>query len=53
MHALKDHPNLTYVLGLQESVVVAMADGNSRASAKLGACNVHVAPALLNTIGSL
>ena len=27
MHALNDHPDLTYVLGLQEAVVVAMADG--------------------------
>ena len=32
MHALKEHPDLTYVLGLQESLVVAMADGFSRAS---------------------
>ena len=31
MHALKEHPDLTYVLGLQESIVVAMADGYSRA----------------------
>ena len=31
MHALKDHPDLTYVMGMQESVVVAMADGYSRA----------------------
>ncbi len=53
MHALKDHPNLTYVLGLQESVVVAMADGFSRASGKLVACNVHVAPGLGNAMGSL
>ena len=27
MHALNNHPDLTYVLGLQEAVVVAMADG--------------------------
>src|SRR5215467_6544965 len=53
MHALKDHPDLTYVLGLQESLVVAMADGYSRASGKLVACNVHVAPGLGNAMGSL
>lgn len=53
MHALKDHPSLTYVLGLQESAVVAMADGFSRASGKLAACNVHVAPGLGNAMGSL
>ena len=53
MHALKEHPDLTYVLGLQESIVVAMADGYSRASGKLVACNVHVAPGLGNAMGSL
>jgi benzoylformate decarboxylase len=53
MHALKEHPDLTYVLGLQESLVVAMADGYSRASGKLVACNVHVAPGLGNAMGSL
>ena len=53
MHALKEHPDLTYVLGLQELIVVAMADGYSRASGKLVACNVHVAPGLGNAMGSL
>jgi len=53
MHALTDHPDLTYVLGLQESLVVAMADGFTRASGKLAACNVHVAPGLGNAIGSI
>ncbi len=53
MHALKEHPDLTYVLGLQEAIVVAMADGYSRASGKLVACNVHVAPGLGNAMGSL
>ncbi len=32
MHALKDHPDLTYVMAMQESLVVAIADGFSRAS---------------------
>ena len=53
MDALKDHPDLTYVLGLQESVVVTMADGFSRASGKLAACNVHVAPGLGNAMGAI
>ena len=53
MHSLPDHPELTYVLGLQESIVVAMADGFSRASGQLVACNVHVAPGLGNAMGSL
>lgn len=53
MHALADHPELTYVLGLQESVVVGMADGFSRASGRLVAANVHVAPGLCNAMGAL
>jgi benzoylformate decarboxylase len=53
MHALEEHKDLTYVLGLQEAIVVAMADGFSRASGKLVACNVHVAPGLGNAMGSL
>src|SRR5262245_27911220 len=53
MHALAEHPDLTFVLGLQEAIVVAMADGFSRASGRLVACNVHVAPGLGNAMGSL
>ncbi len=53
MHALKDFPDLTYVMAMQESLVVAMADGFSRASGKLTACNVHVAPGLGNAMGAL
>ncbi len=53
MHALTDHPDLEFVLALQESLVVAMADGYSRASGELVACNVHVAPGLGNAMGSL
>ena len=32
MEAVPKFPELTYVLGLQESIVVAMADGFARAS---------------------
>ncbi len=53
MHALSEHTDLTYVLGLQESIVVAMADGFGRASGQLTACNVHVAPGLGNAMGSI
>jgi benzoylformate decarboxylase len=53
MHALTDHPDLTYVMAMQESLVVAIADGYSRASGRLVACNVHVAPGLGNAMGSL
>ena len=53
MHALGDEPDMGYVLGLQEGIVVAMADGYARASGRLAACNVHVAPGLGNAMGSL
>jgi benzoylformate decarboxylase len=53
MHALTEHPDLTYVMAMQESLVVAMADGFSRASGRLVACNVHVAPGLGNAMGAL
>ena len=53
MHALGEHPDMGYVLGLQESIVIGMADGFSRASGELAACNVHVAPGLGNAIGAI
>jgi len=53
MEALGDQSHIKYVLGLQESLVVSMADGYARASNRLAACNVHVAPGLGNAMGSL
>ncbi len=53
MHALGEHPDLTYVMSMHESLVVGMADGFARASGKLGACNVHAAPGLGNAMGSI
>ncbi|HZP94272.1 MAG TPA: thiamine pyrophosphate-dependent enzyme [Burkholderiales bacterium] len=53
MEAFAEQSAIEYVLGLQESVVVAMADGYARASGKLAACNVHVAPGLGNAMGAL
>jgi len=53
MEAVPDFPQLRYVLGLHESVVVAMADGYARASNRLVAANVHVAPGLGNAMGAL
>ena len=53
MAALPDRPAISYVMALQEALVVAMADGYSRASGDLSACNVHVAPGLGNAMGSL
>ena len=53
MQALPGRPELKFVLGLQEAVVVAMADGFARASGRLTAANVHVAPGLGNAMGAL
>ncbi|MGB0571578.1 MAG: thiamine pyrophosphate-binding protein [Alphaproteobacteria bacterium] len=54
MDAMPDYTDdMSYVLGLQESLVVAMADGYTRASGRLAACNVHVAPGLGNAMGAL
>ncbi len=53
MEVVPDFPEIKFVLGLQEGVVMAMADGYCRASNKLAAANVHVAPGLGNAMGAL
>jgi benzoylformate decarboxylase len=53
MEVIPDYPQLKFVLGLHESVVVGMADGYARASNRLTAANVHVAPGLGNAMGAL
>lgn len=53
MEAVPQFPELTYVLGLQESIVVGMADGFARASNKLVACNLHCAPGLGHAMGAI
>lgn len=53
MDALVTHPRLKYVLGLQEAVAMAMADGYGRASGKLSFANFHVAPGLGNAMGAI
>ena len=51
--ALIDYPGIQYVLGLQETSVMAMADGFSMASGKLGVVNLHISPGLGNAMGIL
>lgn len=53
MEAVPQYPELTYVLGLQESIVVGMADGFARASNKLAAVNLHCAPGLGHAMGAI
>src|SRR5215467_4198053 len=51
--ALADYPDLEYVLTLQESVAVMMADGYARATQKPTAVQIHSTPGLGNSIGAL
>ncbi len=53
MDALAVDNDVRYVLGLQEAVVMAMADGYAQASGKLAVVNLHVTPGLGNAMGML
>ena len=53
MDALAVETGIAYTLGLNEAVVMAMADGYAQASGKLAIANVHVAPGLGNAMGML
>jgi benzoylformate decarboxylase len=51
---LKDFPDdFRYILGLQELVVVGMADGYAQASASVTHVNLHTAPGVGNAVGGL
>lgn len=53
MHALSRYPGLSYILGLQETAVVAMADGYALASGKPAFVNLHTAGGLGHAMGAL
>jgi benzoylformate decarboxylase len=42
-----------YVLGLQEAVVVGMADGYAQASGRVSVANLHTAPGVGNAMGAI
>jgi benzoylformate decarboxylase len=51
---LADFPSdFRYVLGLQEAVVVGMADGYAQASGKTTIANLHTAPGVGNAMGAI
>ncbi len=51
---LADFPSdLTYVLGLQEAVVMGMADGFAQASGRPTLVNLHTAPGVGNAMGGI
>ncbi len=53
LDALSDYPDLKYLLSLQESVAVAMADGYARATRKPTVVQLHSGVGLGNGIGML
>src|SRR4051795_6479513 len=53
MDALAVETGLRYVLALQESSVLGMADGYAQATGKLAFANLHVTPGLGNAMGML
>src|ERR1700709_2568741 len=51
---LADFPSdFRYVLGLQEAVVVGMADGYAQASGRTTMANLHTAPGVGNAMGAI
>jgi benzoylformate decarboxylase len=51
---LKDFPqDFSYILGLQELVVVGMADGFAQASGRTTQANLHTAPGIGNAVGGI
>lgn len=53
LDAMATDKRIEYVLGLQEVPVMAMADGYSMASGKLGVVNLHISCGLGNAMGIL
>jgi benzoylformate decarboxylase len=53
MAALAERPQLQYILGLHETVAVAMADGYSRASGGPAFVNVHISAGLANSLSQI
>jgi benzoylformate decarboxylase len=53
LDALVDHPEIKYILGLQEVIPIGMAEGYSRVSGKPGVVNVHTYAGLAATLPML
>ena len=50
---LANHPELEFVLSMHEDVVVAMAEGYTRASGKVAIANLHTTPGLAAALPTL
>lgn len=53
LDALAEMPEMTYVLGLNEAVSMAMADGYAMGSGQLGVFASHITPGFGNALGML
>ena len=53
LDALWEYPDMKYILALQESITVLMADGYARATQKPTLVQIHSTPGLGNAIGAL
>ena len=53
LDALADYPEMNYILTLQESVALLMADGYARATQKPTLAQIHSTPGLGNAIGAM
>ena len=53
LDAVSDYPKMKYILALQESVAVTMADGYARATQRPTVVQIHSTPGLGNAIGAL
>ena len=51
--ALVDEPRIRYILGLQEVLVMAMADGYAMAARHLGVVNLDISCGVGNAMGML
>ena len=50
---LANHPELKYILAMHEDLVVAMAEGYTRASGKVGIANLHTSPGLAAAMSTM
>jgi len=53
LDALSNHPEMKYILTLQESVAVTVADGYARATKKPTLVQLHSSPGIGNAVGAL
>ncbi|MFM8319661.1 MAG: thiamine pyrophosphate-binding protein [Chloroflexota bacterium] len=53
LDALAQHPEMKYILTLQESIAVMVADGYARATQKPALVQLHSSPGIGNAVGAL